>query len=455
MHAIKKQKKSEESTRTSSMVDHISLTQTENKLKTVYDQAINELDNIVGNSDVKRDIINYVNVITNERKYNIKSKSMYHMMILGPPGSGKTTLSKIIAKIFWSVRILKKPEQPINPIKSTIDILQQTLEEYTKILPLKNKHIKQLEHRINTLVYAVEKLQYEMYCMDSAVEKCLWNTHLVTQNNRSYKDKIDSLNYYLQIFNTVYHSRAPELQSLIHFCNQIHKDSDFVEPRGNKSSKPVNIDKDKNSEKSADSVDIDDICVIADRADLIAEYHGQTAIKTKEFLEKHVGKVIFIDEAYQMFQCEKDSFGTEALTVINTYMTEHPDKYIFIFSGYKHEMINSLFKSQKGLERRITKVFTLEKPDYKGLFSIFKSQAAEHGYAVSDDCLECFKNNYDKFKFSGGSTLQLLSFVKSEYWKRTLEFPTLCFTRIDINRAIDHMSSVIDNNNKNCQHIYM
>ena len=69
---------------------------------------------------------------------------------------------------------------------------------------------------------------------------------------------------------------------------------------------------------------------IVSRVDFVGGYLGQTAIKTRKLLEGSMGKVVFIDEAYALSHGTHDSYGHEALTELNRFMTENPRQ----LSGY-------------------------------------------------------------------------------------------------------------------------
>ena len=71
-----------------------------------------------------------------------------------------------------------------------------------------------------------------------------------------------------------------------------------------------------------------------DRSDFVGEYAGWTEAKTRTLLEESRGKVLFIDEAYNLVTDERDSFGKVALTALNKFMSENPDEIIVIFAGY-------------------------------------------------------------------------------------------------------------------------
>ena len=95
------------------------------------------------------------------------------------------------------------------------------------------------------------------------------------------------------------------------------------------------------------------------RNDLVANYVGQTSLKTKELLEKALDGVLHIDEAYSLISSENDTFGREALDAILSFVDENRDKICIIFSGYPNEM-DKLLQSNPGLKSRVTEIIHFE-----------------------------------------------------------------------------------------------
>ncbi len=74
------------------------------------------------------------------------------------------------------------------------------------------------------------------------------------------------------------------------------------------------------------------------RSDLVAGYQGQTALKTREVLDRSLDGVLFIDEAYQLIEAEGDSFGREALEELVAFMENRKDRLCIIAAGYPEPM---------------------------------------------------------------------------------------------------------------------
>jgi SpoVK/Ycf46/Vps4 family AAA+-type ATPase len=98
--------------------------------------------------------------------------------------------------------------------------------------------------------------------------------------------------------------------------------------------------------------DIDYKLTIARRSDLVGEYIGHTAIKTQTLINKSLGGVLFIDEAYALGNDKKDSFSKECIDTINQNLTENKDKFLLIIAGYEDDLESNFFAFNKGLRRR-------------------------------------------------------------------------------------------------------
>lgn len=98
-----------------------------------------------------------------------------------------------------------------------------------------------------------------------------------------------------------------------------------------------------------------------DRADLVGEYIGHTAHKTKEQLKKAMGGILFIDEAYSLARGGERDFGKEATDILVRMMEDKRDDLIIILAGYTHEM-DAFIRSNPGLKSRFP--FQLEFPNY-------------------------------------------------------------------------------------------
>ena len=125
-----------------------------------------------------------------------------------------------------------------------------------------------------------------------------------------------------------------------------------------------------------------DRLVETDRSGLVAGYVGQTALKTREVLEKALGGVLFIDEAYALLGSGSD-FGQEAIDTIVKFMDDHRENIIVILAGYDEEM-EKFMDSNAGLRSRFPTIIGF--PDYrpKELLQISKLILKSKGYEISE-----------------------------------------------------------------------
>lgn len=147
--------------------------------------------------------------------------------------------------------------------------------------------------------------------------------------------------------------------------------------------------------------------VEADRADLVAGYVGQTAIKTKAVIEKAIGGVLFIDEAYTLKQNGENDFGQEAIDTLLKLMEDNRDNLIVIVAGYP-DLMERFIDSNPGLRSRFNKYIHFDDYSPHELLSIFISMAEKDSFIITDEVkskmLTYFNNIVDtkKKNFANG-----------------------------------------------------
>lgn len=119
--------------------------------------------------------------------------------------------------------------------------------------------------------------------------------------------------------------------------------------------------------------------VEASRQDLVAEYLGQTAAKTKKKFNEARGGVLFIDEAYALDGGPQDMYGREALTQLIADMENHRDDTVVIMAGYPKEM-KRLEKLNPGLKSRVPKTMEFNDYDAAALEKIGRGMLREGQY---------------------------------------------------------------------------
>ncbi|MGM9941382.1 MAG: AAA family ATPase [Bulleidia sp.] len=130
------------------------------------------------------------------------------------------------------------------------------------------------------------------------------------------------------------------------------------------------------------------------RADLVAQYVGQTAPLTMSVIRSALGGVLFIDEAYSLYRGKDDSFGLEAIDTLVKAMEDNRDNLIVILAGYRKEM-SGFLEANSGLRSRFPNVIDFR--DYTGeeLVRISKIQASSKGYVIDEEAVETLKTYFD------------------------------------------------------------
>ena len=114
--------------------------------------------------------------------------------------------------------------------------------------------------------------------------------------------------------------------------------------------------------------------VEVDRSGLVAGYVGQTAIKTQKVIQKALGGVLFIDEAYALNGKSENDFGQEAIDTILKAMEDHRDDLVVIVAGYT-DLMDRFIHSNPGLESRFNRFLLFEK-DYEYAAELIKKGLA-------------------------------------------------------------------------------
>ncbi|BBF42055.1 AAA ATPase, central region [Lachnospiraceae bacterium KM106-2] len=146
-----------------------------------------------------------------------------------------------------------------------------------------------------------------------------------------------------------------------------------------------------------------------DRSSLVAGYVGQTAIKVTEVVNKALGGVLFIDEAYALatHNAGGNDFGTEAIDTLVKMMEDHREDLIVIVAGYKEEM-QQFLDANTGLVSRFNKFIEFKDYTSEELLEILNVMANKSGFCLDDKtqeiCLAYFKEfNPEKLKKYGNA----------------------------------------------------
>jgi probable Rubsico expression protein CbbX len=132
--------------------------------------------------------------------------------------------------------------------------------------------------------------------------------------------------------------------------------------------------------------------VHAMRDDLVGEYIGHTAPKTKQVLDRAMGGVLFIDEAYTLYRAEDSKdYGQECIDILMQVMENQRDKLIVILAGYKDRM-DRFFESNPGMSSRIAHHLDFAEYDVDELLSIGQLMLDRSSYYLSDEGEAAFRD---------------------------------------------------------------
>lgn len=132
------------------------------------------------------------------------------------------------------------------------------------------------------------------------------------------------------------------------------------------------------------------------RDDLVGQYIGHTAPKTKEVLKRAMGGVLFIDEAYYLYRPENErDYGQESIEILLQVMENNRDDLVVILAGY-HDRMNTFFSSNPGMSSRIA--HHVDFPDYSQpeLLSIAGKMVSAMNYRFDADAQQAMGNYIDR-----------------------------------------------------------
>jgi stage V sporulation protein K len=156
----------------------------------------------------------------------------------------------------------------------------------------------------------------------------------------------------------------------------------------------------------------------AERADLVGEYIGHTAQKTRALVQRAMGGILFIDEAYSLARGGEKDFGKEAIDTLVKHMEDASNRFILILAGYPREMANFM-SLNPGLRSRFP--IQLQFPDYKSeqLMDIAKGMLAEKEYQLTKE-----------------AEWKLKEIIVQQKSKRSADFSNARFVRNVLEKAI-------------------
>lgn len=134
--------------------------------------------------------------------------------------------------------------------------------------------------------------------------------------------------------------------------------------------------------------------VETDRSGLVAEYVGQTAVKTNKVIDSALDGVLFIDEAYSLAPSSSTDFGHEAIATLLKRMEDDRDRLVVILAGYGNEM-QSFIDANPGLQSRFNRYIHFDDYSAEDLLAIFELNLKKHQYKMSESAKTLLKSYLD------------------------------------------------------------
>ena len=353
----------------------------------VLKESLLDLDKMIGMRQIKLQIVKQIKTFVASKARGIyKDNDRKHCLLLGPPGCGKTTVCKILCKIWIGMGFIGHQEK------------QTKIKGFNK---LQDEIIRRQKEELKEYR---DKLE--------AASKCVWNVSKVSNickrslgavlKNKSGMNQKD--------YNDIY-------KNLSGASLAIDQSTEIVKKLMEKKTKRdynMSIESEMETTKKDPTLPF----YMYNRNDVVSRYVGDTSHRTTKAMNDALDGVAYFDEAYNLCNDSmgmSDSYGRDALTIINQYMDTHSDKLIVVFSGYKDDIYNNLFKVQQGLESRFTLKVEIEAYTADDLALIYIKELDGAGIIIPDtpSLRLLIKDNYDLFKFYGRDMNTLAMYTKN------------------------------------------
>ena len=165
--------------------------------------------------------------------------------------------------------------------------------------------------------------------------------------------------------------------------------------------------------------------ILVGRENLVGQYLGETAVKTKKVLKSAIGSVLFIDEAYSLGNSTReDMYAKECLDTLNKFLSEHTENFVCIIAGYEDQLESCFFATNPGLDRRFPWRYKLQKYNTNDLVEIFETLLfkSKWRFKVPDKCKSelstIIDTNNRYFEHCGGDIQNFINSCKMAHSRR-------------------------------------
>lgn len=365
--------------------------------------ALKDFNAMIGHEELKQSQAKIISYLIHCKNTGKESEQCLHTILYGNPGTGKTEIGKKLARIWYALGYIKGRSN-VTDIKETAKkLLSSSMGGNMGGSTMIGGETFLIFMVIFYIIYFV--IMFGVFCY-----KC-YNTL-----GKKYFLILSSvlLVFLLIISIVVYRTFYPSED----------KEKEEKTDRTTEIMKKFNVTtKEKQVERSKDMPNDSDIFNVVSVEDFQAEYAGQTPIKTKRLLEDNLGGVIFIDEAYNLVNSNRDQFGNEAAGVLNRFMSENSNKIIVILAGYEDKLKKGLFKVQPGIPDRCKYKMNCQAYNSEELARIYVYHLTKRGYSIDkmEPIYTLFEKNVNEFKAYGRSVVNLVEFTILEHSQGCLE----------------------------------
>jgi DNA polymerase III delta prime subunit len=353
----------------------------------VLKESLNQLDEMIGMRQIKTQVVKQIKTFIASKARGIyKDNDRKHCLLLGPPGCGKTTVCRILCKIWIGMGFIGHQEN-----KSKIKGFDKLQDE---IIRRQKKELKGLKDKIE------------------AATRCVVNVSKVSNVCKR------SLGVLLRNKNTIPGGDYNMLYKNISGAASVLEQSSAIANKLMVNNTKENYSMSVEAEMESTSKDPELPFYVYNRNDVVSRYVGDTSHRTTKAMNDALDGVAYFDEAYNLCNDSmgmSDTYGRDALTIINQYMDTHSDKLIVVFSGYKNDIYNNLFKVQQGLESRFTMKIEIEAYTSDDLTSIYIKELKVASIVMPDtpQLRALIRENYNIFKFFGRDMNTLAMYTKN------------------------------------------
>lgn len=362
-----------------------------------------ELNEVIGMDKIKKQIIKQIKThIVNKTKgiTNKDLKERKHCLLCGPPGCGKTTVGKILCKIWVGIGFIG--QNSTNTVPKKLATFNKVQDE---LIRNQRQNIKEYKDKLKIAISTVNNTNYASNLCKKSVNNLI---KLKSGKNNPILDEL--INDISSAKNSL-----EEIRKIIPSLNS-----------NNKSNNMQGFGLESNNTMITTKEDSDLPFYVYNRNDLISRFVGDTTHRTTIALTEALDGVAYFDEAYNLCNNTNsmgDPYGQEALTAINQFMDDHSDKLIVVFAGYKNEIINNLFESQPGLKSRFMNKFEIEEYTSDELTKILiqRLRYSDWHLKESNELRKLIKDNFELFKFQGRDMDTLSTYITNVISEKAFE----------------------------------